>query len=96
MSTGDAVIATQPPNGFSIGGIKTLLGHTEGTAGLAGLLLAVAAGARAAAVPLRYRELNPFVDASVEGASATSCRLPLQVQMAFEHIHDALLHVSTG
>ena len=69
---------SQPPT-VTIAGVKTLLGHTEGTAGLAGLLLAVATGTHASATPLRYRSLNPFVAASLDGSHHASCRLPLQV-----------------
>ena len=87
MTTGAGVSAMpRPPSGVTISGVKTLLGHTEGTAGLAGLLMAVAAGAQAAAVPLRYRDLNPFVAASLEDAHAASCRLPLQACTKPQHL----------
>ena len=67
------------PQAITVAGVKTLLGHTEGTAGLAGLLLAVAAGTHGSAMPLRYRSLNPFVVTSLDGNGQTACRLPVQV-----------------
>ena len=45
---------------------KAAFGHTEGTAGIAGLLLAAAAlDSRAAAQVLHLRALNPYVEASL-------------------------------
>ena len=67
------------PQTITVGGVKTLLGHTEGTAGLAGLLLAIAAGTHGSAMPLRYRSLNSFVAASLDGNGHAACRLPVQV-----------------
>jgi acyl transferase domain-containing protein len=52
---------------FSVGAIKALTGHMEGSAGLAGLVQAVLAGQQSAVFPLRYRSLNPYVGNSLEG-----------------------------
>ena len=79
LQQGDGSRDPQPPVPFAVAGVKTLLGHTEGTAGLTGLLLAAATGTHASAMPLRYRSLNPFVRASLVDSLSTSCRLPLQV-----------------
>ncbi len=76
-------VEPKQPQSITVGGIKTLLGHTEGTAGLAGLLLTVATGSHAASMPLRYRSLNPFVAASVDGNGHTACRLPMQVRFTY-------------
>jgi acyl transferase domain-containing protein len=56
-----------PPPIVTIGAVKATVGHTEGTAGLAGLAAALAALTQRAAHPLRYRDLNPYVAASLEG-----------------------------
>ena len=52
---------------FSVGAIKALTGHLEGSAGMAGLVHALLAGQQSAVFPLRYRSLNPYVGNSLEG-----------------------------
>jgi acyl transferase domain-containing protein len=52
---------------FTVGAVKATTGHLEGTAGLAGLAQALAALQQRAALPLRYRGLNPYVASSLEG-----------------------------
>ena len=47
--------APAPPFVFSVGAVKTLTGHLEGTAGLAGLLYGLTHLQQVAALPLRYR-----------------------------------------
>jgi acyl transferase domain-containing protein len=54
-----------------IGASKSYLGHTEGTAGLSGLLMAAAAAGQRAAPSLRHcRNLNPHVAASLGALAA--------------------------
>lgn len=62
---------------FTIGAIKTLTGHLEGTAGLAGLLLAQTQLEQQYAHGLRYREINAYV-ANSFGGWAVPYRLPIQ------------------
>jgi acyl transferase domain-containing protein len=57
--------------------MKTLTGHLEGTAGLAGLLLAHVALNQRFAHGLRYRDINPYVANSFGGWEVPH-RLPLQ------------------
>ena len=83
LQQGDGSVELMQPQTITIGSIKTLLGHTEGTAGLAGLLLAVATGTHGSAMPLRYRSLNPFVAASLDSSGQIACRLPLQVRSRY-------------
>ena len=80
LQRGNGSAEAMQPQTITVGGVKTLLGHTEGTAGIAGLLLAVAVGTHGSAMPLRYRSLNPFVAASLDGNGHSACRLPLQVR----------------
>ena len=66
----------------TLGAVKSLTGHLEGTAGLAGLLQAVAALTQRAAPPLRYRNINPHVASTLEGAGGgagggAAIRLPI-------------------
>lgn len=51
---------------FSVGAVKAMTGHLEGSAGLAGLAHAVAALQQQAVTPLRYRNINPYVANSLE------------------------------
>ena len=54
-----------------IGASKSFLGHTEGTAGMSGLLMAAAAAGQLAAPALRHcRNLNPHVAAGLAGLKA--------------------------
>ena len=71
--------ATSVPTGasFTAGAIKTLTGHLEGTAGLAGLLLAQTALSQQVVQGLRYRSINPYVANSFAGW-AVPHRLPIQ------------------
>lgn len=62
---------------FSVGAIKSLTGHLEGTAGLAGLMLCMLRLEHRAEAPLRYRNLNPYVEASLAGWQVAH-RLPIQ------------------
>lgn len=52
---------------FSIGAVKALTGHLEGTAGLAGVAQALAALQYHAVFPLRYSNINPYVASSLDG-----------------------------
>ena len=71
------------PSGFqtaspiTLAAVKSLVGHTEGTAGLAGLLLAMSHLQQQTAAPLQYRDINPYVAASLAGWTQ-SHRLPIQ------------------
>lgn len=62
---------------FTVGAIKTLTGHMEGTAGLAGLLLCQVSLSQQFSHALRYRSLNSYVDNSFSGW-AVPHRLPLE------------------
>jgi NADPH:quinone reductase-like Zn-dependent oxidoreductase len=62
---------------FSIGAVKSLTGHLEGSAGLAGLAQALAVLQQQSVVPLRYRTINPHVANSFENWHAKH-RLPTQ------------------
>lgn len=62
---------------FSVGAVKSLTGHLEGTAGLAGLMLCMLRLEQRAEPPLRYRNLNPYVGASLAGWQVAH-RLPIQ------------------
>lgn len=64
---------------FTVGGVKTLVGHLEGTAGLAGVLLAVMHMQQSVAPALRYRNMNPFVAASLTSRGVAIAQLPNQV-----------------
>jgi acyl transferase domain-containing protein len=52
---------------LTLGAVKAATGHLEGTAGLAGLAQALVALRQGAALPLRYRSLNPWVASSADG-----------------------------
>jgi hypothetical protein len=52
---------------LTLGAVKAATGHLEGTAGLAGLAQALVALRERAALPLRYRALNPWVAGGAEG-----------------------------
>jgi len=62
---------------FTVGGIKSITGHLEGTAGLAGLLLSQVQLSQQSAHGLRYREINPYVASSFANWSI-KYRLPIQ------------------
>ncbi len=67
----------------TLGAVKALTGHLEGTAGIAGLLQALVFLLQRATPPLRYRALNPHVASTLAppGAmepSAGGARLPIQ------------------
>jgi acyl transferase domain-containing protein len=51
---------------FSIGAVKAMTGHLEGSAGLSGLAQAVAVLQQQAVMPLRYRNINPYVANSLD------------------------------
>ena len=63
--------------GFTAGAIKTLTGHLEGTAGLAGLLLGHVALSQRFAHVMRYRSINAYVANSFAGWEVPH-RLPIQ------------------
>lgn len=58
---------------FTVGAVKTLTGHLEGSAGLAGLLQALVVLRERAVAPLRYRNINPYVRSSMDTWEA-ACR----------------------
>lgn len=63
----DAVATELPANFvFSMGAVKALTGHLEGSAGLAGLAHALVVLQQQAVVPLRYRNINPYVASGLD------------------------------
>ena len=67
---------------FTLGAVKSLTGHLEGTAGLAGLMLCTLQLQQRSNPPLRYRNLNPYVGESLAGWGGH--RLPIQASPAVE------------
>ena len=65
------------PQVFTVGAVKSLTGHLEGTAGLAGLMLCTLQLQQRSDPPLRYRNLNPYVGESLSGWEVGH-RLPIQ------------------
>ena len=65
------------PQVFTVGAVKSLTGHLEGTAGLAGLMLCTLQLQQRSDPPLRYRNLNPYVGESLSGWGVGH-RLPIQ------------------
>lgn len=59
--TGSARISPPGPSPLTLTAIKTLTGHLEGSAGLAGLLQAIACLRQRATPPMRLRAMNPYV-----------------------------------
>lgn len=51
---------------FSMGAVKALTGHLEGSAGLAGVAQALLALTQQAVMPLRYTNINPYVTNSLD------------------------------
>lgn len=51
---------------LSLGAVKALTGHLEGSAGLAGLAQALVVLQQRTSAPLRYRSINPYVADSLE------------------------------
>lgn len=68
---------------FTLGAVKSLTGHLEGTAGLAGLMLCTLQLQQRSDPPLRYRNLNPYVGESLAGWGVGH-RLPIQASPAVE------------
>ena len=71
-----------PPR-VAIGAVKSVYGHTEGAAGITGVLMAAAALRHAAAAPVaNLGALNPHVASALEGwrngGGAASAVLPRQ------------------
>ncbi len=66
---------------FTVGAVKSLTGHLEGTAGLAGLLLCMLQLQQRSDPPLRYRNLNPYVGESLSSWGVAH-RLPIQASPA--------------
>lgn len=62
---------------FTLGAVKSLTGHLEGTAGLAGLMLCMLQLQQRSDPPLRYRNLNLYVGESLSGWGVAH-RLPIQ------------------
>ena len=60
-----AVVQGSSTASFTVGGIKTLTGHMEGTAGLAGLLLCHTQLSQQFAHALRYRWVKPCLGGTV-------------------------------
>lgn len=61
---------------FSVGAVKALTGHLEGSAGLAGLAHALVVLQHQALVPLRYRNINPYVANSLDNWQVPSRCVP--------------------
>lgn len=70
-----------PHQVFTLGAVKSLTGHLEGTAGLAGLMLCTLQLQQQSSPPLRYRNLNPYVGESLAGWGVGH-RLPIQASPA--------------
>lgn len=70
-----------PHQVFTLGAVKSLTGHLEGTAGLAGLMLCTLQLQQCSNPPLRYRNLNPYVGESLAGWGIGH-RLPVQASPA--------------
>ena len=70
-----------PHQVFTLGAVKSLTGHLEGTAGLAGLMLCTLQLQQCSDHPLRYRNLNPYVGESLAGWKVGH-RLPIQASPA--------------
>ena len=66
---------------FTLGAVKSLTGHLEGTAGLAGLMLCMLQLQQRSDPPLRYQNLNPYVGESLAGWGVGH-RLPIQASPA--------------
>ena len=66
---------------FTLGAVKSLTGHLEGTAGLAGLMLCTLQLQQRSDPPLRYQNLNPYVGESLAGWGVGH-RLPIQASPA--------------
>lgn len=62
---------------FTIGAMKVAIGHTEGEAGLAGLLLSIIQTKENFTHGLRYRNINPYVESSLRNWDI-ACRIPIQ------------------
>ena len=65
-ATGEAAADLPADYVFSVGAVKALTGHLEGSAGLAGLAHALVVLQQQAVVPLRYRNINPYVANSLD------------------------------
>ncbi|QDZ22815.1 polyketide synthase [Chloropicon primus] len=52
---------------LALGSSKASIGHTESTAGLAGLLLASFALTKSIGAPFRFRNMNPYVTSALKG-----------------------------
>ena len=68
---------SQTASPITVAAVKSLVGHTEGTAGLTGLLLAMGHLQQQTAAPLPYRNINPYVATSLAGWTRPH-RLPIQ------------------
>ena len=58
--------ANANPQVLSLGSSKASIGHTESTAGLAGLLLASLALTKSLGAPFRFRNMNPYVTSALK------------------------------
>lgn len=72
-----------PQQVLTVGAIKSLTGHLEGTAGLAGLMLCTLQLQQRSDPPMRYRNLNPYVGESLSGWGVGH-RLPIQASPSVE------------
>ena len=72
------------PNPLVLGSVKSCYGHTEGTAGVTGLLLAIQAAAQGASAPVMHlRNLNPYVQAALgdwSKSAGLAASVPRQAQ----------------
>lgn len=82
-----------------LGSVKACYGHTEGAAGLSGLLLATSALYHGAALPLMHlRQVNPYVESSLMSWTSHGrpmAMLPRQVMPCSTRLSDGLAGTSS-
>ena len=93
-----AALGAARPTCLTVGSVKSVYGHTEGAAGLTGILMAAAALQNAAAAPVaNLGALNPYVASALEGwtkaGSSSAAAVPRQHAPAVDLLP---AHVAAG